>query len=302
MFVYRSAPDVEIWAPAKLNLFLEVLTRRHDGFHEVETLMCPIRLYDTLFIRDDCTGEVSVSCDFAAGNWGQQALGAANFPEGSDNSVVRAVELVRQRAGVARGASIRLVKRIPVASGLAGGSSDAAAALVGACVCWGIELPSRELAELAAEIGSDVPFFLEPGPAICRGRGERIGRLPARPKLDFVVVRPPAGLSTADVYRACRPAARPRSLAPLLAAWAAGDRTAAGRCLHNRLEPAAATLSPWIARLRQEFDKLDVLGHQMSGSGTAYFGLCRNARQARRLAAHLRNRGVGQACAVSSCR
>ena len=122
------------------------------------------------------------------------------MPEGPDNLVVRAVELVRRRAGVRRGAKLLLVKRIPAAAGLGGGSSDAAAALVAANEGWRLGRSRDELADWAAELGSDVPFFLAGGPAICRGRGERVEPVAGLGALDFVVVRPPEGLSTAAVY------------------------------------------------------------------------------------------------------
>ena len=194
------------------------------------------------------------------------------------------------------------MKRIPAAAGLGGGSSDAAAALVAANLGWKLGLSDAELAAAAAQLGSDVPFFLSGGPAVCRGRGERIEPVEELGALDFVVARPPAGLATAAVYDACRPAERPRVLAPLLEALGGGDRSRAGKLLWNRLQPAAERLSPWIARLREAFAKEDFLGHRMSGSGTAYFGLCRHARQARRLARRLLAGGVGGVFAVQTCR
>jgi 4-diphosphocytidyl-2-C-methyl-D-erythritol kinase len=120
--------------------------------------------------------------------------------------------------------------------------------------------------------------------------------------LHFVVVRPPAGLSTPEVYRACCPAQQPRPLAPLLEALARGDLPATGRLLFNRLESAAEKLSPWIDRVRRELSRLDCLGHRMSGSGTCYFGLCRHARHARRAARRLRAKGIGFAFAVRGSR
>ncbi|MGH7135416.1 MAG: 4-(cytidine 5'-diphospho)-2-C-methyl-D-erythritol kinase, partial [Pirellulales bacterium] len=143
-----------------------------------------------------------------------------------------------------------------------------------------------------------IPFFLYGGPAVCRGRGELIEPVKGLGALHFVVVKPPAGLSTADVYRACSASAEPQRVGGLLAALREGSLFGAARCLHNALQAAAEKLSPWIARLSHEFGRLDFLGHRMSGSGTSYFGLCRHARHARRLAACLRARGVGRVYAV----
>lgn len=288
MHVRSSASGLEVLAPAKLNLFLEVLGKRSDGFHEIETLMLPIGLYDTLYFQSDRSGKIELACE---SHGVRQAAAAEPLPAGPQNIVYRAIELVQRRSRSPLGARVRLVKRIPMAAGLAGGSSDAAAALVAANRAWGLNLPAAELAALAAELGSDVPFFLEPGPAICRGRGERIERVAGLGALSFVVVRPPAGLSTADVYRMCRPAAQPRSALALVESLQRGRLQEAASWFHNSLQAAAEQLSPWIVRLKREFSRLDCLGHQMSGSGTSYFALARHFRHAQRLAAQLQGRG-----------
>jgi 4-diphosphocytidyl-2-C-methyl-D-erythritol kinase len=292
MQVRRSDTGLEVWAPAKLNLFLEVLSKRPDGFHEIETLMCPISLYDTLFFRPDHSGRVMFTAQTLQEQTRRSA--AEQLPAGSENIVVRAVELLRSQAPASSGARVHLLKRIPIAAGLAGGSSDAAAALVAANLGWRLGLSTASLMELAATLGSDVPFFLERGAAICRGRGERIERLPGLPMMHLVVVRPPEGLSTADVYRACRPAQAPKRADSLVSALRRGETGKMDRFLHNALEPAAARLSPWIGRLKERFARFDLAGHQMSGSGTSYFGICRHERHARRLAAQLRAERAGR--------
>jgi len=302
MHIRRSATELVIQAPAKLNLFFEVLAKRTDGYHEIETLMCPIDLYDTLYFRETSEGEVRFRCRRVIEAGGPSGCGFDQVPDGPDNLVVRAVELVRRRAGIRRGAELLLVKRIPAAAGLGGGSSDAAAALVAANLCWRLGRPRDELACWAAELGSDVPFFLAGGPAICRGRGACVTPLGGLGGLSFVVVRPPEGLATAAVYGVCRPAAEPRPVGRLWEAIERGDWSEAGRRLWNRLQPAAASLSPWVGRLEREFAQLDCLGHAMSGSGTSYFGLCRHARHARRSARRLRASGLGTVFAVRSCR
>jgi 4-diphosphocytidyl-2-C-methyl-D-erythritol kinase len=215
---------------------------------------------------------------------------------------MRAVDLVKRRAGVRRGAALYLVKRIPAVAGLGGGSSDAAAAMVAANEGWRLDRSREELIEWAAELGSDVPFFLVGGPAICRGRGERVLPVSGLGALHFVMVRPPEGLATAAVYKACRPAKNPGNAEPLIEALQQGDWKRAGRQMRNRLQPAAEELSPWIERLRKAFSRLDFLGHGMSGSGTSYFGLCRHARHARRCARRLETSGLGVVFAVRSCR
>ncbi len=305
--VGRQAGEYVAHAPAKLNLFFEVLARRSDGYHEIETLMCPIDLYDTLYFQEVSSGQLELRCERGFGSLASVGieptdLEPTDLPEGRENLVYRAVELLRQRAGVSSGARLRLVKRIPTAAGLGGGSSDAAAALVLANLGWNLQWSVDRLAQLAAELGSDVPFFLVNGPAICRGRGERIEPISHLGMLHFVVVRPPAGLSTPAVYGVCQPAEHPHSLAPLQSAVKAGNLEGVGRSLWNRLQPAASSLSPWIEYLQREFDREDVLGHRMSGSGTSYFGLCRHAIHARRVARRLGANGVGSVFAVRNCR
>lgn len=298
MRLLRSGSRVTALAPAKLNLFFEVLGKRADGYHEIESLMCPIDLFDTLYLADDPSGQVRFECIAAGAR--PAPVWAADVPGDATNLVVRAVELLRQKTGTRRGVDIRLVKRIPTAAGLGGGSSDAAAALCGLNELWDLGLDQPELAAAAAELGSDVPFFLGDGPALCRGRGECVEPVAGLGRLDFVVVRPAVGLGTAQVYRACRPAAQPQSPGPLLAALRSRSRSA-GRLLLNRLEPAAASLSPEMERLRARLARLDLVGYAMSGSGSAWFGICRHAGQARRLARALRAARAGSVFAVSSC-
>jgi len=299
MQIHRNAVEVVIQTPAKLNLFFEVLGKRSDGYHEIETLMCPIGWYDTLCFQKTSSEELELECQ-----WGSVANGGSGFeevPHDGKNLVLQAVELVRRRTGMKRGARIRLIKRIPTAAGLGGGSSDAAAALVAANLGWKLGLSLPELAAMAAELGSDVPFFLSRGPAVCRGRGERIEPTPGLGLMNFVVVRPPEGLATAAVYGVCRPALSPRPLEPLLDALRQGNARRAGCLFFNRLQAAAEQLSPWIARLGRLLAGEDCLGHGMSGSGTAYFGLFRSALQARRVARRLLARNVGCVVAVRSC-
>jgi len=300
MWAIRSGAGWEVHAPAKLNLLFEILARREDGYHEIETLMVPISVYDTLYLRRDSNGEIQLTCQWAAAAEAQAGR-LGDLPTDRSNLAVKAVELLRARAGIEAGATMRLVKRIPSAAGLGGGSSDAAAALMAANLAWGLHWSVADLSTLAGELGSDVPFFLTPGAAICRGRGERVEPLARAAPLHVVVVRPPAGLSTAEVFRACQVADRPHTTGPLRAALESGNAAQVARLLHNRLQEPAERLSPWVVRVRQAFETLDCLGHQMSGSGTSYFGICRHARHALRVASYLRARALGSVFAARSC-
>ena len=302
MHLHRHGSDVVVQAPAKLNLFFEVLARRVDGYHEIQTLVYPINLYDTLHFREHSRGRVELGLESVSGVWESETSGSLGVPRDTDNLVVRAIELLRRRAGISRGASLRLVKRIPSAAGLGGGSSDAAAALVAGNVGWNLGWSRTQLGQLAAELGSDVPLFLVDGPTFCQGRGELVEPASGLGLLHFVVIRPPAGLATAKVYSVCTVADRVRRAIPLLDSLARGDLGTAGRSLFNRLESAAETLSPWIGHLRKKFAQMDCLGYQMSGSGSCYFGLCGNARHARRVAKCLQASGAGTAFVVRGSR
>lgn len=295
MLVHQRPAGLLVWTPAKLNLFLEVLGKREDGYHEIETLMVTVDLYDRLSFEEDPSGEVSLQCELEQGNARQQAEEKSSLPLGSDNLVLQAAQRLRAFSGTRCGAAIRLRKRIPLAAGLAGGSSDAAATLVGLNRLWGLGLSRDALRRLAAELGSDVAFFLYGPAALCRGRGERVQPIVLPQTLHAVVVCPPRGLSTSDVFRVCQPATEPRSAEALSEALKQGNLANQGnKLLFNRLQTAAEQLCPAVERLRRIFSQLPSWGHQMSGSGSAYFGLFRSRREALRHAAWMRAQSVGR--------
>lgn len=283
MIVRTLAAGVEVLAPAKLNLFLEVLARRPDGYHEIESLMVTVNLYDTLTVSELDSGSIVLRCD------------DPSLPTGSENLVVKAAERLKAATGSSRGAEISLRKVIPAQAGLAGGSSDAAAALVALDRVWDLRMSAPALDAVAAEIGSDVTFFLHGPAAICRGRGEQVEDISLGHPLHFVLVAPYVGLSTADVYRNLRPAETPRRISPVLEALAHEGPAALGRSLFNRLQPVAETLRPELIRIRDALAKLDppLDGSLMSGSGSAYFGLCRDPAAAHRAAEALQPLGLG---------
>jgi 4-diphosphocytidyl-2-C-methyl-D-erythritol kinase len=268
MLSERHQDAVMAWAPAKVNLYLEVLARRPDGYHEIASLMVAVSLFDTLELKDDPTNQINLSCD------------KPGLTTGPDNLVVRAAELLRRSTGCDRGATIRLRKRIPVAAGLGGGSSDAAATLVGLNSLWKLGLEERELAELAAEIGSDVAFFFSTPLAWCTGRGEKVQRVDLKRVLWFVLACPTFGISTAEVYKAVQVHDEPWSGTEILQAVRAGEPDEIGRRLHNRLQPAAMTLRPELAELESRIAGLSPAGYLQSGSGSTWFALCHDYRAA----------------------
>jgi 4-diphosphocytidyl-2-C-methyl-D-erythritol kinase len=180
---------ITLAAPAKINLSLRILGKRPDGFHELETLMIQIGLADEIEIVHAPGHGIPLTCN------------DPEIPTDSGNLCVRAVELFREETGIAHGISISLMKRIPHGAGLGGGSSDAAAVLKGINTLFDEPLVAEELALLAASLGSDVPFFLHDGPAVCRGRGELLGEAPAIPERRILLIKPPFPVPTAWAYK-----------------------------------------------------------------------------------------------------
>lgn len=287
MIVSSHGDSLRIEAPAKVNLFLEVLGKRADGFHELETLLVTISLHDTLVFR-----EISSGTEFRCSD--------PTLPTGDNNLVMRAVQLFRKESGTARGVEIELEKRIPAEAGLAGGSSDAAATLAGLNHLWGLNWPVEKLAELGAQLGSDVPFFFFAPAAVARGRGERIHPCKMQKPLDLVIVCPRLGLSTARVFGNLKIPVHPIGIEPMTAALERGDVPEVARLLHNRLEEASLGMNQELARVKDDARTWSCLGHLMSGSGSAYFALCASARQAQELGTFLEARNLGSVFVVNS--
>lgn len=287
MLCERVADAQVVWAPAKVNLFLEVLSRRPDGYHDLASLMVAVGLFDTLVLTDSASGDLRLSTT------------DPTLTVGPENLVYRAAALLRERTGCRRGASMRLIKRIPLAAGLAGGSSDAAAALTGLNRLWRLGLRREELARLGAELGSDVAFFFSGPAAWCTGRGEIVRPLALGRPLWFVVVKPPVGLSTAQVFRGVTVPAAPVSGDEACRAAGAGDVERLGRCLHNRLQPVAEAACPEVARLSGFLAGLRPAGSLMSGSGTSVFALCRDRTEAGRVAGAVAGPGRSVECGRS---
>jgi len=250
---------------------------RPDGYHALETLMVAVSLCDTLVFQDDPSGRLSLKCN------------RPEVPTGPDNLVLRAAELLRPTTGCQRGARIRLVKRIPIAAGLAGGSTDAAASLAGLNRLWRLGLPDERLVELSASIGSDVAFFFHTPAAWCTGRGEIVTPAPLGKKLWLALACPPFGLATATVYRNVEVPAAPCSGGAIRQALAAGDVERTGRLLHNRLQEAAVKVRPEVADYQRRLDELKPAGARMSGSGSTLFALGRDRQDAARIAHELRH-------------
>ncbi len=280
-------------AAAKLNLSLAVLGRRPDGFHEIESLVVPVSLHDTVHVRATVAPGIHLRVRF--GGRLATRIGAplaVDVPTDGTNLVVRAARMLADEVGIdvdrGPGLEIDLVKRIPSGSGLGGGSSDAAAVLRAALQAWNIALPCDRLAAIGARIGSDVPLFFAGGAALVAGRGERIEPAVGIPALHAVIARPAEGLSTAAVYGRCVPEPDRRGqAAALAAALAAGRFRGALPLLHNSLEAPAREMCGAVRLLLTQFERAGAPRPLLTGSGSACFALVRSVGEARRLAAQL---------------
>lgn len=284
----RSRP-LSVCAPAKLNLALAVGPRRDDGFHPLATLFQTISLCDRLTIEPATAFELRVTGPEVAG-----------VPEGEENLVWKATRLFQERFGWPGlpEPRVTLEKRIPAGAGLAGGSSDAAA-MLRALACWRGGVAPAALAEVAARVGSDVPFLLAGGTALAYGRGERLENLPPLPEMPVVVAKPRAALSTQDVYRAFD-ALRPDAAEPganpawreVEAAARAGMLDRLWEACFNDLATPAVRLCPDIRPLLEAVAGAPAaVASGMTGSGTAVWSILSDDADAQALAAALRARG-----------
>ncbi|WP_242605558.1 4-(cytidine 5'-diphospho)-2-C-methyl-D-erythritol kinase [Frankia sp. Cppng1_Ct_nod] len=310
--------------PAKVNLHLGVGARRDDGYHAVITILQAVSLYDDITVTatpDAAAGpdavepivSVEVTGEGAAGHpsaappasdtaSGEKASPISLVPTGSDNLAVRAAYVLAARAGV-RGAAAHLsmAKGIPVAAGMAGGSADAAGSLVAFDALWGTGLDRAVLAELAAGLGSDVPFPLAGGTALGTGRGEQLSPVLGRGEYHWVFALADGGLSTASVYaefdRLAEGRLRTEPTPPdaVLAALRTGDPIELGKALVNDLQPAALRLRPALRRVLETGMELGAVGAVVSGSGPTCAFLARDAAESVSLAASLAGMGVCRA-------
>jgi len=266
---------VTLRCPAKLNLFLEVLGKRPDGYHELSTVMAPVALYDTLTLTPAKRFTLEVD----------------GPPLPGTNTVEKAWHAVAKRRKIP-GVRARLVKGVPAGSGMGGGSSDAAAMIEGLDRLFDLGLDRHEV---AAEIGSDVNFFLERGAALCTGRGEKVAPIASGPELHAVILWPGFSLSTAAVYRRVREflTRTPNLVIDFLNSFAREGPGGLEAVLFNRLESAAFALHPELAALRARLAEVLPNGARMTGSGSALYGLCGSAAEARRLARRVRRDFAG---------
>jgi 4-diphosphocytidyl-2-C-methyl-D-erythritol kinase len=270
--------ELHLNAYAKVNLTLDVGAERADGYHDVESVMHTIALHDAITLREAGSGvELSVR-------------DGAEVPPDHRNLVVRTAQMLREMFNVQRSVQIELTKRIPVAAGLGGGSSDAAVTLLGLVQLWKLRLEGRQVRSLAAKLGADVPFFLEGGGAVARGKGEKLTFLPPLPTTWVVLASPRAQVLTSWAYKQLQPAAitrRPDTEA-MIGAVRREDIREVGRLLHNVFEPTITAVHPAIAALKTRILDGEAYGASMSGTGPTVYGLMANEAAARKVADELR--------------
>lgn len=277
-----AAGAFQISAPAKVNLFLHVVGRRADGYHELESLFVFARLGDRLTATSAPTLSLAIKGPFG------RALGA-----GQGNLVLRAAESLRQAAGRPLGAHLTLEKNLPVAAGIGGGSADAAAALRLLNRLWGLGFEPRALSSIGLALGADVPACLAGRPALVRGIGEQITPVPVLPAAHLLLVNPGVPLATADVFRRrsgpfIEGVMARTTVTSTVASTAAAFATALSRC-RNDLEPAAIQLVPAISAVLASLAAAPgCLLARMSGSGASCFGLFGDAGAAKKAARALR--------------
>lgn len=269
----------KLFSPAKINLFLYVRKKRSDGFHELETLFERLDLGDDIHIR--ASDRLVVRSD------------SKEIPSGAGNIAYRAAALLKERSGCSLGADILIQKRIPVAAGLGGGSSNAATVLLGLNRFWKLGFSRKELLGLGAEIGSDVPFFLLETPfAIGKGRGEILRPFPARGiKISHVLVKPSFGISTNEAYAALGPTSLTLQKANarlLIHSIQKGRLEPHSSLLTNSLELALNKRVKDIYRIKNELLKRGAFGALLSGSGSTVFGLFTDKKSAAQAARFLK--------------
>ena len=259
-------------APAKINLTLDVLYKRPDNYHEVEMIMTTVDLADRIGLESRADGQIKI-------------ISTDRFvPNDERNFAYQAAKLLKDTYGITEGVSIKIDKEIPIAAGLAGGSSDAAATLRGLNEMWNLNLTMDELAEHGAKIGSDVSFCIYGGTALATGRGEKIKELPAPPTCWVVLAKPKIGVSTADVYGGLKlEGIEHPNTNQMIEAIEKQDYELVCKSLGNVLETVTFKLYPEVVTIKEQMQRFGADAVLMSGSGPTVFGLVDSETRATRI-------------------
>jgi 4-diphosphocytidyl-2-C-methyl-D-erythritol kinase len=266
---------ISLRAPAKVNLRLDVLGKRPDGYHEIRTWICPISLADELHIEKVSSAQITISCTHP------------DLPLGEENLAHRAAALFLKEHALSGGAQIEIIKHIPMAAGLGGGSSDAAAVLKGMNILWDTNVPLDRLMELGAQIGADVPFFIFGKGAVMGGRGEQVIQPLLPLKLWVLLINPGLPLSTKQVYEQGKWGLT-KDRGDNRISMPPQDLEKMATFLHNDLEGPALELLPTIGHVKECMIEAEANGVLMTGSGPTVFGLFAKASEAQRAARGLK--------------
>jgi 4-diphosphocytidyl-2-C-methyl-D-erythritol kinase len=269
-----------VFSPAKINVYLRILGRRADGYHDLETVMLPLDFGDELTFELQPTGVV-LECD------------DPRLPVDDSNLIVRAAKRLAERGGAKHGARIMLRKRTPLAAGLGGGSSNAATTLWALNDLWSLHAPRATLDEIAADLGSDINFFFANDAALCHGRGERVHVVPCRFSATILLVNPGFSIATKWAYASWAKAAetltvKPPEVSLLLRALAEDDLNVVAAALFNSLEAPSVCKFPVLELLKDAMRDNGAVGALMSGSGATVFGLFADREAAERSARQIR--------------
>jgi len=273
--------------PGKINLQLSVGPLQKDGYHELATVFQSVSLFDELTLTPIDSGVITIDCG-----------GKAGVPEGKENLAYRAAELMIDRFDIESGVAIKIKKEIPIAGGMAGGSANAGAAIVGIDSLFSLGLSRNEMEKLGAELGADVPFTISGGTAIGTGRGDRITPVLSRGTYYWVLALSTSGLSTPAVYSECdrlregMDIAAPHVSDELLQSLTHGDAKSLGKKLVNDLQPAACSLKPALRLILDVGIDYGALGGIVSGSGPTVAFLAENEEHALDLVVALTSSGV----------
>ncbi|MCD5390592.1 4-(cytidine 5'-diphospho)-2-C-methyl-D-erythritol kinase [candidate division NPL-UPA2 bacterium] len=261
--------EIKVISPAKVNLYLNVLARRGDGYHEIETIIQAIDLCDEVTLREKEKG-IEVSCQ----NEG--------VPEGERNLAYRAARLILQETKISKGVGIEIKKNIPPAAGLGGGSSNAAATLAGLNKLWNLNLPERRLIQLATSLGMDVPFFIQGGRAIGRGKGDELTPLKGWSPFWLILVIPEFRVSTKRAYQSLKLdlTKGESQIKIVLKHLEKGDLSS---ILYNKFEEVMQKKYPRVKMIKERLKSLGITLASMSGSGSAIFGMARSGEEAERI-------------------
>jgi 4-diphosphocytidyl-2-C-methyl-D-erythritol kinase len=260
-------------ASAKINLSLDVIHKRDDGFHEVEMIMTMVDLADRIEIQEMPHDKITLSSQ------------SGYIPLDEKNLAFQAAKLIKGRFEVRQGVHIHLDKNIPIAAGLAGGSSDAAATLRGLNRLWGLGIPIEELQRLGAILGSDVPFCIGGGTALATGRGELLQPIESPPQCWVILAKPPINVSTSDIYSKLnvKQIKSHPSTAALLEAIRSKNLEKLCKSMGNVLEEVTLEMYPFVLSLKQCMENMGAEGVLMSGSGPTVFGIVSKEVKAKRI-------------------